>query len=67
MNINQKLIENIIIPEGKNIISIGLNILGKEIFLSKKCASAWDDMQKAADAVRESLDTGKALAHFETW
>ena len=35
--------------------------------MALKFVKKYDDMQKAADAVRESLDTGKALAHFETW
>ena len=53
LNINQKIIDEVIIVEEKNIISIGLNSLGKEIFLSKKCALAWDAMQK--DAVADSI------------
>ena len=54
LNINKELIEGIIILEEKNIISIGLNSLGKEIFLSKKCALAWDIMQK--DAISDSIE-----------
>ena len=44
LNIDKKRIQTQIIPEEKELISIGLNSLGKEIFLSKDCAKAWKEM-----------------------
>ena len=53
LNINNKTIEKKIIPEETDLISIGINILGKEIFLSTKCALAWEQMKK--DALQDSI------------
>ena len=39
---------NNIINQNSNLISIGENHLGKEIFLSKNCANSWIQMQKDA-------------------
>ena len=42
-----------IIHEQNDLIPIGNNILGKEIFLSKKCAYSWENMKK--DALKDSI------------
>ena len=49
LKIDKKTIAHSIVPEEKNIVSIGKNILGKEIFLSKKCAKAWRKMQEVCN------------------
>ena len=53
LNINKEVLENIIIPEQKELVSIGINPLGTEIFLSKKCAIAWNKMYE--DAIKDSI------------
>ena len=53
LKINKEFITGFIVPEEKNIVSIGCNILGKEIYLSKKCAVAWREMQN--DALKDSM------------
>ena len=49
-----------IIAEESNVVSVGKNILGKEIFLSKKCAASWMKMQQAAlnDSITISVLSG---------
>ena len=64
LNINTKTLEQSIIPEAKTIISIGTNKLGKEIFLSPKCASAWIEME--ADAKQDSIELS-ILSGFRTY
>jgi len=54
LNINKKEIQDSIIYEEKNLISIGKNSLGKEIFLSKGCAQAWLKMKD--DALKDSIN-----------
>ena len=54
LNVNIKSLNSAIVPEQKDLVSIGFNTLGKEIFLSKKCASAWIKMQK--DAKKDSIE-----------
>ena len=53
LNANQETDNHHIIGETKEIISIGKNILGKEIFLSQKCAQSWLDMN--AHAKKDSI------------
>jgi len=60
LNIDKKIILDTIIVESENLVSIGENILGKEIFLTKKCAKAWNEMYNAAinDSIRLSIVSG---------
>ena len=60
LKIDKKTITHSIVPEEKDIVSIGENILGKEIFLSKKCAKAWRKMQEDAleDSIKLSILSG---------
>ena len=60
LNIDKKRIQTQIIPEEKELISIGLNSLGKEIFLSNNCAKAWGEMEKSArkDSIQISILSG---------
>lgn len=60
LKINDDSMEKMIVPEQKSLISIGENILGKEIFLSKKCANAWGKMKKQAakDSIQISVLSG---------
>ena len=53
LNIDKKNIQDTIIIEESDLISIGNNILGKEIFLSEKCAKSWIIMQQ--DALQDSI------------
>ena len=53
LNIEKTILTDIIIIENQNIISIGQNSLGKEIFISNKCAIAWNKMHK--DALQDSI------------
>ena len=60
LNLEKNPLKDQIIPEEINVVSIGLNSLGKEIFLSKKCALAWSKMQKNAqkDSIEISILSG---------
>lgn len=53
LDVNQTILKQNIVPEQNELVSIGINSLGKEIFLSKKCASAWTKMQ--TDAKKDSI------------
>ena len=53
LDINKISIQDSIILEQVDLVSIGNNILGKEITLSKKCAQAW--MQMKDDALKDSI------------
>ena len=53
LNINKNTLLDSIIHEENDLISIGENTLGREIFLSKKCAEAWLKMQ--GDALKDSI------------
>ena len=53
LNINKEAIEDRIIPEKKELVSIGINPLGTEIFLSKECAIAWNKMNQ--NAIKDSI------------
>jgi len=54
LGIDVKPKKDTIINENSNLISIGKNHLGKEIFLSKQCANSWMKMQ--LDAKKDSID-----------
>ena len=60
LNINKVEILDSIVIEEKLLTSIGLNSLGKEIFLSKECAKSWIKMQSAAnkDSITISILSG---------
>ena len=57
-------ISDTIIHEQNELVSIGKNILKKEIFLSKKCAYAWEEMKK--DALKDSIHIS-VLSGFRTY
>ena len=54
LDIDKTILKQNIVPEQKELVSIGMNSLGKEIFLSKQCASAWTKMQN--DAKKDSIN-----------
>jgi len=53
LDIDKKSLDDTIVPEQTELVSIGLNTLGKEIFLSEQCANAWIRMQE--DAKKDSI------------
>ena len=54
LNIDKDSLTDTIITEQMNLVSIGLNTFGKEIFLSEQCANAWISMQ--SDARKDSIE-----------
>ncbi len=56
LNIHQDFDNDTIIEEAEVLVSIGHNILDKEIFLSQKCAEAWIRMKKHAAQDSVQLD-----------
>ena len=53
LNIPIEQVEDSIIIESKKLVSIGINPLGRENFLSEKCALAWHEMKQ--DATKDSV------------
>ena len=60
LKIDITTIPSSIILEEKKLVSIGLNILDKEIFLSEKCAQSWVKMKNNAlkDSIQISVLSG---------
>ena len=54
LNIDKDLLDDTLVPEQSNLVSIGLNKFGKEIFLSEKCANAW--LRMKLDAKKDSIE-----------
>ena len=60
LNLSIADVQDSIVTEELELVSIGENILGKEIFLSKKCAKAWEKMKYEAkkDSIQISVLSG---------
>ena len=60
LNIDKQSLPSAIVPEQQNLVSVGPNIVGKEIFLSKNCANAWNQMHEAAkkDSIKMTILSG---------
>ena len=54
LNISLEDVKDSIILEPKRLVSIGENQLGREIFLSEKCAVGWNKMQH--EAAKDSIN-----------
>ena len=64
LNIDTTMLPSTIILEEKKIVSIGYNILNKEIFLSEKCAQSWIKMKN--DALKGSMQIS-VLSGFRSY
>ena len=64
LNFSLEEVQDSIVIEAEQLVSIGENVLGKEIFLSKECAQSWKKMQH--DAMQDSI-TISVLSGFRSY